>query len=162
MPRKHPPLSASRLLRHVRHYLGKRNRCSSIRVRRPSVRGWGSGENIYGPYEAGFTSQQDFILEGLGCSPGSLGHLSVGIDTKTAEAMVAHQCGITLPRYDAGSYVSLLVIIAPHLSVMSSRIGNNINSSSLSFIGILSHLLESLSFIGNPSPPHSSVTFSCC
>lgn len=66
------------------------------------------GENIYGPYEAGFAAQQDFILEGLGCSPGSLGRLAGGIDTKTAEAMVAYQCNITLPRYDDGSYVSLL------------------------------------------------------
>ncbi len=29
------------------------------------------GENIYGPFEAGFTSQQDNILAGLGCDPGA-------------------------------------------------------------------------------------------
>ena len=29
------------------------------------------GENIYGPFEAGFTSQQDGILAGLGCNPGA-------------------------------------------------------------------------------------------
>ena len=29
------------------------------------------GENIYGPFEAGFTSQQDSILAGLGCNPGA-------------------------------------------------------------------------------------------
>lgn len=67
-----------------------------------------SGEDIFGPFEAGFASQQDFILEGLGCSQGSLGHVDGGIDTYTAEQMVAHQCGITLPRFDGKKYVSLL------------------------------------------------------
>lgn len=66
------------------------------------------GENIYGPFEAGFTAKQDTILEGLGCNPGSLGHMAGGIDTKTAEAMMSHQCSITLPRYDNGKYVSML------------------------------------------------------
>jgi hypothetical protein len=66
------------------------------------------GENVYGPYEAGFTSQQDFILEGLGCSQGSLGHVAGGIDTQTAEQMVAYQCSITLPRVEGDTYVSLL------------------------------------------------------
>lgn len=66
------------------------------------------GENIYGPFEAGFGTQQDFILEDLGCSPGSLGHVAGGIDTYTAEQMVSHQCGITLPRIEGDSYISLL------------------------------------------------------
>ena len=34
------------------------------------------GENIFGPFEAGFSSQQDNILSGLGCNPGSLGHVA--------------------------------------------------------------------------------------
>jgi len=70
------------------------------------------GENIYGPYEAGFTEKQDFILAGLGCggSPeGSLGRLDGGIDTALAEKMVEHQCNVTLPRTDSnGNYISLL------------------------------------------------------
>jgi hypothetical protein len=66
------------------------------------------GENIYGPFEAGFTSQQDTNLESLGCSSGTLGHVSGGIDTHMAEQMVAHQCGITLPRTESGEYISLL------------------------------------------------------
>ena len=120
------------------------------------------GENIYGPYEAGFAAQQDFILEGLGCSPGSLGRLAGGIDTKTAEAMVAYQCNITLPRYDDGSYVSLLVI-APHLSVISSRISNHIHLSTIPVIHWYSlAFIATLSCIGNTSPPHSSVTFPSC
>jgi hypothetical protein len=51
---------------------------------------------------------QDNILAGLGCSPGSLGHVAGGIDTHTAEQMVAHQCGVTLPRYEGARYISLI------------------------------------------------------
>jgi hypothetical protein len=75
------------------------------------------GENIYGPFEAGFSAQQNFILEGLGCADGNDGHVIGGIDTNTAEQLVAHQCSITLPRCSSGaalpcpsadSYISLL------------------------------------------------------
>jgi hypothetical protein len=66
------------------------------------------GENIYGPFEAGFGTQQDRILESLGCAQGSLGHVAGGIDTHLAEQMVASQCGITLPRIEGQSYISLL------------------------------------------------------
>ena len=51
---------------------------------------------------------QDNILAGLGCSPGSLGHVAGGIDTHTAEQMVAHQCGVALPRYEGERYISLI------------------------------------------------------
>ena len=57
-----------------------------------------AGENLYGPFEAGFSSAQDSILGDLGCNPGSLGHVVGGIDTYTAEQMVAFQCSVTLPR----------------------------------------------------------------
>ena len=67
-----------------------------------------ANENIYGPFENGFGSAQDNILAGLGCSPGSLGHVIGGIDTRTAEQMVAQQCSITLPRIEGNSYISLL------------------------------------------------------
>lgn len=66
------------------------------------------GENIYGPFEAGFSSRQDFILESLGCASGSLGHVAGGIDTETAERMVEVQCGVELPRYENGIRISLL------------------------------------------------------
>jgi hypothetical protein len=66
------------------------------------------GEDIYGPFEAGFTSTQNNILEALGCADGNDGHVVGGIDTFMAEQMVAHQCGITLPRFDGANYVSLL------------------------------------------------------
>jgi len=67
-----------------------------------------AGENIYGPFEAGFGTQQDAILQSLGCSEGALGHVAGGIDTHLAEQMVAHQCGITLPRIEGQHYISLL------------------------------------------------------
>jgi hypothetical protein len=75
------------------------------------------GENIFGPFEAGFTEQQNFILEGLGCANGNDGHVAGGIDTAMAEQMVAWQCSITLPRCSSGvelpcpagdDYISLL------------------------------------------------------
>jgi len=72
-------------------------------------------EDIYGPFEAGFGSQQDGILAGLGCNPGSLGHVQGGIDTRTAEAMVSWQCKIELPRFEQGGrYVSLLDTCGGH------------------------------------------------
>jgi hypothetical protein len=66
------------------------------------------GENIYGPFEAGFGAQQENIIAGLGCSDPSLGYVDGGIDTYTAEQVVAHGCGIQLPREENGQYVSLL------------------------------------------------------
>ena len=66
-----------------------------------------AGEDIYGPFEAGFGAQQDGILGGLGCSQGQ-GYVDGGIDTFTAEKMIAYECGVALPRWESGSYVSLL------------------------------------------------------
>jgi len=60
------------------------------------------GENIFGPFENGFGVQQNAILRRLGCSDPSVGHVSGGIDVWTAEQMIAHQCGITLPRIVSG------------------------------------------------------------
>jgi hypothetical protein len=68
------------------------------------------GEDIFGPFEAGFSSMQDFVLQRLGCEQGE-GYVAGGIDTHTAERMMAQQCGITLPRVkDDGprGYISLL------------------------------------------------------
>jgi len=67
-----------------------------------------SGEDIYGPFEAGFGSQEDSILEGLGCSPASLGYVGGGIDTFTAEQMIAAACSVDLPRIEDEKYVSVL------------------------------------------------------
>ena len=69
------------------------------------------GENIFGPFENGFGRRQDNILRSLGCSDPSLGYVVGGIDTYTAEQMVAHACGVTLPRIEndgRNGYISLL------------------------------------------------------
>lgn len=63
---------------------------------------------MYGPFEAGFGEQQNSILEALGCADGNDGHVIGGIDTATAEQMVAHQCSIILPRIVGDEYISLL------------------------------------------------------
>jgi hypothetical protein len=49
------------------------------------------GENIYGPFEAGFTSTQDNILKTLGCTDANVAnaYMPGGIDTHTAEQMTA-------------------------------------------------------------------------
>jgi hypothetical protein len=65
------------------------------------------GENIYGPFEAGFASSQDNILASLGCSTGK-GYVDGGIDTLTAESVVAKDCDVVMPRWDGDDYVSLL------------------------------------------------------
>lgn len=67
-----------------------------------------AGENIYGPFEAGFSSQQDSQLAGLGCNPPSAGYVDGGIDTQTAEAVIAQSCSVVLPRIENGEYKSLL------------------------------------------------------
>eukprot|EP00445_Apocalathium_hangoei_P004942 CAMPEP_0203848844 /NCGR_PEP_ID=MMETSP0359-20131031/5833_1 /ASSEMBLY_ACC=CAM_ASM_000338 /TAXON_ID=268821 /ORGANISM="Scrippsiella Hangoei, Strain SHTV-5" /LENGTH=179 /DNA_ID=CAMNT_0050764497 /DNA_START=28 /DNA_END=567 /DNA_ORIENTATION=+ len=74
------------------------------------------GENIYGPFENGFTSTQDMILTRLGCQNPSDGYLSGGIDTTTAEQMVAAACGITLPRYEGEAYIGIDGIVATCIS----------------------------------------------
>jgi len=55
----------------------------------------------------GSTSQQDGILSLLGCSTGS-GYAPGGIDTLSAESMVAADCAVVLPRYEGEDYISLL------------------------------------------------------
>jgi len=49
------------------------------------------GENIFGPFENGFTSTQNSILAGLGCATGK-GYVQGGIDTATASSVVARDC----------------------------------------------------------------------
>lgn len=71
------------------------------------------GTNIVGPFEAGFTSTQDFILAKLGCKTGR-GYLAGGIDTATAELMVAKDCGVELPRWEGSKYISLLGTCGGH------------------------------------------------
>ena len=74
------------------------------------------GENIYGPFEAGFGAQQNSLLAGLGCSNPTLGHVPGGIDTQTAEQMIAYGCGITLPRTEQNQYISIIDECGGHTS----------------------------------------------
>jgi hypothetical protein len=66
------------------------------------------GEDIYGPFEAGFGSQQDNIIANLGCKTPSDGYLDGGIDTYTAERMIAAACDVQLPRWEGDQYISML------------------------------------------------------
>ena len=99
-----------------------------------------AGEDIYGPFENGFGSRQDNILSTLGCSPASLGHVQGGIDTRTAEQMIAHACGVTLPRIQGNQYISLLDECgghtnAYHLHERLSCLYNNLTTTHSTRIG---------------------------
>ena len=52
------------------------------------------GENIYGPFEAGFGETQANILKTLGCTDANVkdAYLEGGIDTHLSEQMVAAAC----------------------------------------------------------------------
>ena len=80
---------------------------SSIAAQDTTLRG-GVGEDIYGPFEAGFTVKQDRIIQALGCDDPSDGYLDGGIDTYTAEQKVAKACNVEIPRWVNGNYISLL------------------------------------------------------
>ena len=67
-----------------------------------------AGKDVYGPFEAGFTSMQDNILSALGCSPASLGYLDAGLDTALSEAIVSKACGISLPSGSGASYKGIV------------------------------------------------------
>lgn len=97
-----------------------------------------AGENIYGPFEAGFdgAGMQAGIIESLGCSSSDTASVYVegGIDTVTAEQMVAYACGITLPRNDSGTWVGLVDSCGGHteeyhfherLSCLYAEVGNH-------------------------------------
>jgi len=68
------------------------------------------GENIYGPFEAGFGAPQENILKQLGCTDANVASAYVegGIDTSTSEQIVAKACGVTLPRTESSTYISLI------------------------------------------------------
>ena len=73
------------------------------------------GENVYGPFEAGFTSAQDnVIINGMGCSTPSSCYSEGGIDTELSEAMCAHACGIALPRVEGGKRYGFLDTCGGH------------------------------------------------
>jgi hypothetical protein len=73
-------------------------------------------EDVYGPFEDGFNvfaMQGDIMraVTGNGCAIDIPG----GIDTHTAEQMLAHGCNVTLPRFDSsGNRYSLLDACGGH------------------------------------------------
>ena len=110
-------------------------------------------ENIFGPFENGFGPAQDAILGQLGCTNPSLGHVPGGIDTRTAEQMVAHACGVTLPRVEndgSNGYVSLLDECGGHTQVRSCMISSRSPTSSPHDLIPISHYL-----ITSPWRPHT-------
>jgi len=66
------------------------------------------GEDIYGPFEAGFGQEQDFVLRRVGCRDPSKGYISGGIDTHISEKVMGAACGVDLPRKENGMWVGLL------------------------------------------------------
>jgi hypothetical protein len=72
-------------------------------------------ENIYGPFEAGFSSKQDTVIrDQMGCTTPTKCYSEGGVDVHTAEAICAHECGITLPRTDGGVYYGFLDTCGGH------------------------------------------------
>ena len=70
--------------------------------------GVSAGENIYGPFEAGFGTTQDNILGGYGCNPTSNGYIDGGLDTVVAEQVMAHNCSSSLGGRSLGTmYTSM-------------------------------------------------------
>ena len=63
-----------------------------------------AGQSVVGPFEAGFGSAQDNIIENaMGCPTPSLCYSGDGgTDTKIAQASCAENCGIVLPRWEQG------------------------------------------------------------
>lgn len=62
------------------------------------------GTHIYGPFEAGFTSRQESIIQGWGCSDASVAYDGDGgTDVGLATKHVAYKCNIDLPRIDTST-----------------------------------------------------------
>ncbi|CAL1136219.1 unnamed protein product [Cladocopium goreaui] len=68
-----------------------------------------SGAHIFGPFEAGFTSQQDNIISTWGCStPSVVYDTEGGTDIGIAEKRVAHLCNIEFPRIVGNTYYGVV------------------------------------------------------
>jgi len=68
----------------------------------------GIGEDIFGPFEAGFGAQQDNNLKAFGCSDPSKGYIDGGADTGMFQDVLTHGCDIVLPRWEGDKYISIL------------------------------------------------------
>ena len=68
-----------------------------------------AGSHIFGPFEAGFTSLQDSIITGWGCTDPSVAYDAAGgKDVGLAERETAYKCGIQLPRIEGEQYFGLV------------------------------------------------------
>lgn len=68
-----------------------------------------SGAHIFGPFEAGFSSQQDNIISTWGCStPSVVYDTEGGTDVGIAEKRVAHLCNIEFPRIVGNTYYGVV------------------------------------------------------
>jgi len=75
-------------------YAHERSEASGARI--------ASGAHIYGPFENGFTSQQDDVIKGWGCSDPSMVYDSVGgVDLAVTALKVSKVCGVEIPRLSA-------------------------------------------------------------
>lgn len=84
--------------------------------------------------EAGFSSQQDSQLAGLGCNPPSAGYVDGGIDTQTAEAVIAQSCSVVLPRIENGEYKSLLDECGGHTNEVTHAAPRTARAVEISFL----------------------------
>ena len=68
-----------------------------------------SNAHIYGPFEAGFSSQQKSIIENWGCTDATVAYDSEGgTDIGIAERKVSHACNINLPRIEGSNYFGVV------------------------------------------------------
>ena len=63
------------------------------------------GTPIFGPFLPAISDHDGHggLLRHLGCAPGT-GRVPAGVDTRTAEQVLALQCNVTLPRIDASGH----------------------------------------------------------
>ena len=74
-----------------------------------------TNRHIYGPFEAGFSSMQDNIIEGWGCSnPSDVYDTEGGKDLGTATNEVAALCNVQLPRISGDSYIGIVGMCGGH------------------------------------------------
>jgi hypothetical protein len=65
--------------------------------------------HIYGPFEAGFSSRQDDIIRGWGCSvPSVVYDAEGGRDVGIAERWVAFKCNVQFPRIEGETYYGIV------------------------------------------------------
>lgn len=83
------------------------------------------GENIYGPFEAGFNEQQKDLFLQLGCTEDNVegAYVVGGIDTHTVVSIINEACDISIPYTDGeGTYRDLLDQCGGHTTEYVPRV----------------------------------------